>query len=333
MRPAIASVVLLTLGAVVTAAAADRLLVQRDVYLMGTRALLVTSAPDRHTGITVLERALDVLEDTEAQLSTWRSDSAISRLNASRVGDPWPADASLCGLFADLYRWRQETGGAFDPAVGALAAAWRIHDAARVPDGKQLEAARTRSGLGLLEFNPANCSITRRAEVTLDAGAFGKGEALDRVARALPDETWLIDLGGQVAVNGALPGGQPWMVDVAHPHDRHRAVMQVELRAGSLSTSGGSERDVYLGDTRVGHILDPRSGRPALFNGSVVVWHERALLADILSTALYVMGPEEGLPWAESHGLTAAYLMTGGNGLRTAPTSRFRSRLNPTVPE
>ena len=333
MTRALAPTLIAALGAIAVLAGEDRELVQRDVYLMGTRALLATYAPDRDAGLRTLETAVDVLEHTEAELSTWRPDSALSRLNARAVGEAWHADGELCRLFEELYRWQRETDGAFDPAVGALASAWRIHDGGRVPDATQLAGARERSGLALLDFDRQACSARRRADVSLDAGAFGKGEALDRVARTLAGHTWLIDLGGQVAVGGALPGGHPWVVDIAHPLDRDRVVMQVELRSGSLSTSGGSERDVYVNGTRVGHILDPRSGMPASFTGAVVVWHERALVADILSTALYVMGPEAGLRWAEANGVTAGYLMAGRYGVSTATTSGFTGRLKPTVRE
>jgi thiamine biosynthesis lipoprotein len=304
--------------------AAGQQLVQRDVYLMGTRALLGTYAANRTEGISTLERAVRVLEDTEAQLSTWRSDSAISRLNQTVPGEPWHASPSLCGLFAQLYEWQKATGAAFDPAVGSLAIAWDVHNGGRVPAEHEFARARATSGLQLLDFDRRACTLVRRAGVMLDVGAFGKGEALDRVARELRGKIWLVDLGGQVAVGGAAPGGQPWIVDIAHPLDRDRPVMQIELSSGSVSTSGGSERDVYLGDVRIGHILDPRTGRPASFSGSVVVWHQQALVADILSTALYVMGPEEGLRWAEARGLTAAYLMAGRT-LQVAATTGFRA--------
>lgn len=304
--------------------AAGQALFQRDVYLMGTRALLAAYAGDREAGVAVLETTLDVLEDAEAELSTWRPDTPVSRLNRQPVGQPWTAAPALCRVFADVYEWQRVTAGAFDPAVGALAAAWRIHEGGRRPQDDELARARRQSGLRLLDFDPNTCTVVRRADVAIDTGAFGKGEALDRVATALAGRTWLVDLGGQVAVGGAVPGGGPWEVQIAHPLDRERAVMQVELRSGSLSTSGGSERDVYVGDVRVGHIIDPRTGAPAPFAGSVVVWHERALVADILSTALYVMGPEEGVPWAEARGLTAAFLMVGSGGsIQTAATSRW----------
>jgi thiamine biosynthesis lipoprotein len=307
--------------------AGDRL-VHREAYLMGTRALLAASAPDPAAGHALLERALDILQDTEAELSTWRADSALSRLNRQPVGEPWQASPAICRLFTELYAWQRDTGAAFDPALGRLLDAWGIRDAGRVPSASELANAREGSGLMRIDFDRAACTLVRRAAVALDPGAFGKGEGLDRVAAALGTQTWLVDLGGQVSV-GVGEGGDPWVVDIAHPHDRQRPVLQVVVRSGSLSTSGGSERDVYYDGVRVGHILDPRSGRPAPYAGSVVVWHERGLVADILSTAMFVMGPDEGLRWARARGHAVAYLMASRSGLQIAATPQFTTRLRP----
>ena len=303
---------------------AEPVLIDREAHLMGTRARLAVYAAQRASGLSILERALAALESTEAQLSTWRADSALSRVNQTPVGDPWHADGPLCRLFADLYEWHAATEGVFDPAIGALASAWGIHANGRIPTEEELRAARQRTGLEQLAFDPVRCTVTRRGDVMLDAGGFGKGEALDRAAAALGPAPWLIDLGGQVMAGGLRPDGRPWLVDVAHPLQRHTPYLRVALAQGSLSTSGSSERDQTVGASRVGHILDPRTGRPAPFAGSVTVWHERALAADILSTALYVMGPDIGLRWAEARGLSVCYLIPQhGGAVRVAMTEAF----------
>jgi len=119
----------------------------------------------------------------------------------------------------------------------------------------------------------------------------------------------MIDLGGQVAVGG--PAEAPWPVALAHPQHRDAVALRLHLAEGSLATSGGSERDVRVAGRTLGHVLDPRTGAPVSRRGSVTVWHGRALVADVLSTALYVMGPEAGLRWAEERGIAACFLEPG----------------------
>jgi len=303
--------------------------IARVVYLMGTRATLATYDGDEQRGQLRLERLLRSLEQSESELSTWRSDSVISRLNAALSGVPAELPPAVCRLFTELDRWTRETGGTFDPAVGALTAAWGVHGEGRVPDGAELRRALARSGWTRLGFDARRCVVTRGTDVQIDVGAFGKGAALDRAALDVgdPEAAWLVDLGGQVAVHGAPPQGT-WEVDVAHPVHRDRPLLRLSMRAGGLATSGNSERQHVVGARRIGHILDPRTGQPAAFSGSVTVWHESGLGADILSTALFVMGPEEGLRWAEAREIAACFLAGSGRRIERFSTTAFGRRFH-----
>jgi FAD:protein FMN transferase len=319
---------LVAAGALVNsqAPASERQLVTRDAYLMGTRAHLATYTARRVDGVATLDVALGVLESAERELSTWRSDSAISSLNRQPVGEAWQATASTCRMLERVFEWEVETGGTFDPGIGRLIEAWNIHGEGNVPSPAQLKQALARSGLSLLSFDRQRCTVTRQGDATIDVGAFGKGEALDRVEAALGQGAWLVDLGGQVTVGGPQPDGSAWTVDVAHPAVRHRAQLQVSMREGSLSTSGGSERDLVVDGTRIAHHLDPRTGRPATYTGSVTVWHRSGLAADALTTALYVMGPDEGLRWAEARGIAAMFLVPERDGVKALTTVVWRRR-------
>ena len=302
--------------------------VSRVAYLMGTRATLVTFDADRTRGAERLERLLEVLEETESELSTWRDDSVLTRLNRAPAGRPFALSPSLCALFASLEHWTSATAGAFDPAVGPLSASWGLHDRPRAPGAGEVEAARRRSGWRQVGFDRERCHVTRAAGASIDVGGFGKGEALDRAVAAAGDDPfpWMIDLGGQVQVSGTPPDAPGWVIDLADPRRRTRAVGSVVLGSGSIATSGGSERDARVNGTRVGHILDPGTGHPASYDGSVVVWHERGLVADILSTALYVMGPARGLQWADTHQVAAAYLSVEHDAVRLLPSESFTRR-------
>jgi thiamine biosynthesis lipoprotein len=312
-------------GAVLSAEPQPPELVTRDAYLMGTRAHLAALAPTRQAGLSALATALDVLERAEAELSTWRESSAISALNRLPVGRPWQAGPTLCRSFEQVWQWHAATAGAFDPAIGRLLAAWDIHGAGAIPSVDVRQRAARESGLSLLLFDPRACTVTKRAGVALDVGAWGKGDALDRVAAALGSGPWLVDLGGQVSVGGPPPD-EGWTVAIAHPQHRDRPYRQVRLIGGSLSTSGGSERDVTVDGTRISHILDPRTGRPAGFDGAVTVWHRSGLAADALSTSLFVMGPDEGLRWANARGIAVLYLFMDGGAVRAAASAAFNKR-------
>jgi len=284
----------------------------REAFVMGTRVVLTTYPDAGGRGGERLEQMLQIIERTDGELSTWREDSEISLLHAAAGGNSEPLSPDTCRLLSDTGQLVTETYGAFDPAIGALVAVWNLHGRGSVPSGNQLAAARAQSGWRHLGFDRDRCTLGLQAGVSLDVGAFGKGEALDRVRAEVRDaEPWMINLGGQIAASGAPPGTDGWEVTIAHPLVRNRPTVSLRMVEGSLSTSAGSEKDRLVGGTRIGHVLDPRTGDPAPFEGAVSVWSERALVADALSTALYVMGPDEGLRWADVHDVAAIFLHVG----------------------
>ncbi len=287
---------------------------ERHAYLMGTEVAVQVWAPDGAEGMRQSEAMLQELLQAETWLTTWRTDGAIGRLNVAPLGATVKLDEELCELVERLRQWWTRTGGAFDPLLGSLIQVWDLRGLGRIPEAKELESALRRSGFTKVSFDRDRCTLARQVDVLWDSGGFGKGAALDRLLEMSRERNWapwLIDLGGQIAV--FRPPERPFRheIAIADPLRRGTPLGWVTLDSGSLAVSGGSERDLQVGSRRVGHILDPRTGFPAATAGAVAVWSESALDADIASTALYVMGREVGLNWAEVHGLAACFIDPG----------------------
>jgi thiamine biosynthesis lipoprotein len=294
--------------------------------LMGTALDVEIESANRPAGLKASERAVEALEAAEARLSTWREDTELARLNRTPVGKPMPLSPALArDLQVARHCW-EETGGAFDPGVGALVRAWGLRTGGRIPEETELRAAQGISGLRL-----HGGTAVREQDLLLEEGGWGKGAGLgdalaalkrDGVARAS------LDLGGQVAVLGG------WEIPVADPRQRDRPVVVLKVDGGSVSTSGNGERGIVVGGKRLGHILDPRTGRPAPDFGSLTVWTADPLRADCLSTGLYVLGPERALAWAAAHpGVEVLVLRTEGNRLRALASPGLRGRLKAMDPE
>jgi FAD:protein FMN transferase len=282
--------------------------VEREAWAMGTRVRLVVEARERPGAALASEAALAEIERVERLLSTWDGTSELGRLNAAPVGEPVRLSGELADLLHEAASWAERTGRAFDPTIGPLIDAWDVRGGGRVPTQAELSAALAAVGATALALEEGRAA-RGSAAAWIDSGAFGKGAALRSVAR-LPEaadaERLLVDLGGQLWA--AAPPGAPWLVDVAHPRERTQPVARLSVRGVSVATSGASERP--------GHLLDPRSGRPAPDWGSVTVVSADALAADALSTALYVMGPEDGLAWARANGVAALFLEIAPEALR-----------------
>ena len=318
------------IGVSLYAAVATDRMVERTVYLMGTRATLVAAASSRTAAVESLNKMLTTLEDAEDELSTWRAGSVLSRLNRQPVDEAWAGPEWLCDLLSELEAWSELTEGAFDPGIGSLIDAWDLRGAGRRISPSAVGSAQVRMGVLNFSVRGFPCFVTRRVDATIDAGGFGKGLALDRVAEIT--ESGFVDLGGQVAVFGRPPGGS-WPVTIAHPQRRDSPVVDLRLTAGSLAVSGGSERDRRVDGQPLGHIVDPRTGSPITRTISVAVWHERAMAADVLATALYVMGEASGHAWAERINVAACFLIPGDAGesdqhavVTLVATTAFRSK-------
>lgn len=280
----------------------------REALAMGTRLVLHLEGPGaRGAG----EAALAEIQRIEAACSTWRPESAWSRLNGAQ-GAAFSLDPEWMTLLAKAKSWSLRTEGAFDPVLMSLIRAWGLREGGLRPDHAALEAARSASGGALLQLDAATHQARLgHPQAGIEEGAFLKGYALDRarlLARPLAPRGWL-DFGGQL-----LAWGRPLPVEIAHPLHRDRARVRLALADASLSTSGCSERGR--------HILDPRTGLPCEAWGSVSVVAASAFDADVLSTALYVMGPEEGLAWAARRQVAALFLLNDG-GVRMS--TRFEA--------
>ena len=169
-----------------------------------------------------------------------------------------------------------------------------------------------------VHLDPATRSVRFDAPgVGLDLGGIGKGMALDAasdVLRAHGVDAALLNFGGQVYAFGPGPDEGRWRIGLSDPLDRGCFVETLDLRDASLATSGQGERGIVTDGRRIGHILDPRSGAPAAFTGTVSVLARTATTADALDTALFVMGPDRGRRWAAAQGLDTVFLVRDKDG-------------------
>ena len=284
--------------------------VVRDTWAMGTRFVIVCEAPNQAEGEAATEIALREIERLERMLSTWDRSSELSGVNTAPLGSPLAVSPELGGLLAEAESWAERTGRAFDPSVGALVDAWGLRREGHEPNGAELAQALAATGPKVLSLVDGGV-IRHSAHGWLDAGAFGKGAALRSAAlagRGSGVRRLLLNLGGQLWAEA--PADAPWSIDVAHPTRRFEPVARLEVYGVSVATSGASERP--------GHILDPRSGLPAPAWGSVTVVSVDAVAADVLATALYVMGPVAGLEWARAQPDVAALFLELRDGATAA---------------
>jgi thiamine biosynthesis lipoprotein len=291
----------------------------RARFLMGTPLIIEASAPDASRAI---EAAFSEVARLEESLSNWRPSSEVSRMNRDAALAPFAAGRDLCEVVGRALDWAAASGGAFDPTVEPLVRALGLRGAdGRLPGQPAPPAPE---GLGPIGWRGVHldrkaCTIGFAATgMGIDLGGIGKGFALDAAAAVLRRAgatAARLDFGGQVLIFGHGPDDGGWRIGVADPRDRDLPALAVVLHSGSIATSSAGERRVPgLEGTPIGHLLDPVSGRPIAWDGSVSVRAGNATDADALSTALFVMGPERGLAWAAGRDLDVVYLAPDAGG-------------------
>lgn len=312
----------------------------RSRFLMGARLTIEASGPGAAAAI---ETAFGEVERLDKVLSNWRDDSELAALNRQADAHPVVCSPDLAAVVESALHWAGESGGAFDPTVEPLVRRYGLRGAEGRLPGIHPEAGAA-SSTGAIEspvpaapgpvgwrhvrFDPARRTLRFDAPgVGLDLGGIGKGYALDAALRILVARgitSALLDFSGQILVHGTGPDDGGWRIGVAGPGDRDRPGEVLRIASGSLASSGNGERSVVGANGPIGHILDPASGRPAGFTGTVTVLAGDGVTADALSTALFVMGPARGTAWAAAHHLDVVYFWRApGGGMQRSGVGRF----------
>jgi thiamine biosynthesis lipoprotein len=312
---------------------------------MGTtwsaRLMMPPAAPD--TESTLGAALQGQLDEVVAQMSHWDSGSDLSRFNAAPAGSWQRLPADMFGVLAYALRLAEDSGGAYDPGAGALVNAWGFGAERRYnqpgfqpPAGARIAARLAERAAARIELDAATLGARQPGGVQLDLSSIAKGFAVDQMARLLHSRGighYLIELGGELRGAGMKPDGQPWWVAAEGIPDSGAQgdagdEARIALHGLALATSGDYRRYFQYGERRAAHTLDPRTGSP-LDNGvaSVSVLHAECMAADALSTALCVLGPEQGLAFAEARRLAARFLVRAGGSIRSITTAAWRAML------
>jgi len=287
-----------------------------------------------HAAPADLKARIDqLLERINDQMSTYRPQSELSRLNAEHSRDWLAISPELHAVLSAAREVSVATDGAFDITVGPLVNLWGFGAEARIdqpPAAQALRAAQSRTGYRQLELAAAPPRVRKaRGDVSIDLSAIAKGYAVDALAALLDSKgiaDYLIDIGGELRARGHNARGQAWQVGIALPLANVDAVERIlPLGDTGLATSGDYRNFFEFEGRRYSHEIDPASGRPVSNDvASVTVLHASCMMADAYATALMVTGAERGLALAQEHGLKVLFLLRDGE--------RFKARATPDFP-
>lgn len=287
----------------------------------------------------LLRRELDGIV---AQMSHWEPDSLLSQYNRAPAGSWHALPPGFYDVIEFGLRVHEDTAGAYDPAAGALVTLWGFgpqgrhsHAGFAPPSAAAVADALARRAGAAPQLDRAGRRLLQPGGAQLDFSSIAKGYAVDRLGACLEQagvRHYLVEVGGELRGAGVKPGGEPWWVEIEGVPDADAgadpAQVIVALHGLAVATSGDYRSYFHHGPRRVSHTLDPRSGHP-IANGvaSTTVVAPSCMAADALSTALTVMGVQDGIAFADARGIAARYLVRRDGGLTQHTSAAWRELL------
>jgi len=300
--------------------------------LMGT-LVEITVAGKTHNAVKAAAAAAREITRVENLTSFHKESSALSAINAKSGSERIRSDPELLALIEKSLRFAADSGGAFDPTIGPVSRIWNFSAGEpRFPKSDEIAEALDKVGWRRVEPDIAAGTISLPEKgMALDLGAIAKGYALDKARAALRQfgvTSALINAGGDIIALGEKAPNQPWRVGVQDPNKPNSIVAVAIVRDKAIVTSGDYERVLIRNDKRYHHILDPRNGYPAQGLRSVTIVAPDGVTADALATAVFVLGPDEGMKKIESTAGVEGLLIdhNGKAGLSPGAGSLFELR-------
>jgi thiamine biosynthesis lipoprotein len=279
-------------------------LYHRSEFLLDTLVELTVAAPNERQAQDAMAAAYAEMRRVEALLSRYVETSQIARINRAAGEEQFvPVEPEVTAIVRRSLDYAEATTGLFDITIGSLIDLWGIgteqeHVPAETELGEVLRLINYRD----VELQGERGIRLRYPEMALDLGGIAKGYSIDRaieVLRAHHVSSGLLNAGGDICCIGLKPDGKPWRIGIQHPREKSTMAGIIELKEGAVVTSGDYERYFIHQDTRYHHIFDPETGMPVRECQSVTILADTAERADVLATAVFIMGPEQGKTFLE----------------------------------
>ncbi len=263
-------------------------------FLMDTAIVIKAVGPDSENAVN---EAFAEIERVEAVFSRHLPDSQVAKIN-QHAGEWVAVSPEVIELLQKGIYYGQLSGGAFDITIGSVIELWGFGSGInRVPDEDELRQARQYVDISKVEIDEERGRVRIPQGTVLDFGGIAKGYAVDLCKQVLKENrviSAMISAGGDIAVVGVKENGNPWRVGIQHPRISTDILAVVSLVDQTIVTSGDYERFFIEEGVRFHHIIDPATGFPARGVISVTIIADSAADGDPLSTAVFVLGLDQG---------------------------------------
>ncbi len=297
---------------------------EHRLLAMGTWVDVIWEGPERIDGQYPQAIVEAELRFYERQYYPW-ADGELAALNtALAAGSSFRLSTELERLLRMGQQFHQQSGGNFDPGIGTLVDAWGFGDNPVVTVSGDSPSAASINNLSIVD----GVASSTETHLMVDLGGYAKGDAMDKslaLLRALGLDNIMVNAGGDLRVSGER-AGRPWRVRVLDPRQSRAILGNLWLSSGEAAfTSGDYERSGTHDGQRIHHLIDPRTGSPALHTRAITVIADNGMLADAAATAIFIAGPDRWPAVAAGLGVQKVLRVSSDGGIQitTAMEERF----------
>jgi thiamine biosynthesis lipoprotein len=298
--------------------------------LMGSRFEITVVANNELEADKYIEKSIEEITRIELLISEWDSKSQTSEINRKAGIKPVKVDKELFDLIKRSIQISKLTQGAFDISFASMDKIWKFDGSMKLmPTDQEIKKSVEKIGYQNIILNEKDLTVfLQKTGMKIGFGAIGKGYAADKAKMLLIDlnvKAGIINASGDLNSWGKQPNGESWKVGITNPLNKEKVFSWMPIDNSAVVTSGNYEKYVEFNGIRYTHIINPRTGYPAVGLNSVTIFSKSAELADALATAVFVMGQETGLDFINQLDGVECIIIDADNKIHTSKNIKLNT--------
>jgi thiamine biosynthesis lipoprotein len=273
---------------------------KRKLSMLGSPFEITVVAKDTVEGNKYCDLAVAEVKRIENLISDWIPTTQISEINRNAGKKAVKVDREVFDLVERSIKISQITSGAFDISYASMDKIWKFDGSMKeMPTAEAIKKSVAKIGYKNIILDPKEQTIFLKDEgMKLGLGGIGQGYIADKIKELLISKgciSGIVNVSGDINTWGKQPDGKLWTVGIVNPMNKNKIFATFPLENSAVETSGSYEKYVIFNGIRYSHIIDPRTGYPAMGVVSVSVFAKQTEIADALATGIFVLGVDVGL--------------------------------------
>lgn len=295
----------------------------RDTVLMGSNFRITVVDSDELTAEQHINAAIEEIRRIEYLISDWIPTTPLSQVNQNAGIKPVVVPTELIEVTQRAIKYSQMTQGAFDITFAAMDSIWKFDGSMEaIPSQESIAHAIRNIGYQNIQIDEEKSTLfLPKTGMKMGFGSIGKGYAAEKakeLLKKLGTNAAIVDASGDMAMYGTQISGDPWKIGIQNPVKTQKWADILAITSGAVTTSGDYQKYIYIGEKRYAHIINPKTGWPSSGLTSVTIVGPDAEIANVFSTAIMVLGAEEGKKLLKNYPHYAGLFITdNGKIIRT----------------